>query len=230
LTSKFDLVPPEFLVIPPRVEDRSNEDSGEGGEGQVRMPRLLGPNPDQRAEGQREIERHQERPPRDGGVGHEWARHEDLSMKNPPGLQQTGNNAEADGSRRFGRQRTDTMVFNDTFTISEELAKGMEDYGPDSSGLSHEERDGFIDGSRYFEPVLPIQMPPPATVEDMDHSLEALTSPSHDEEEVDDTDKLHMDSHDEYLNSERPPSPSFDAVHHDSPLQQEAHVTMCVKE
>lgn len=89
LVKYFDLVPLEFLVIPPRMEGRAEP---------VEPPRLMGA----------ALE-----PRRDSVTV--------LRPKSPPGPA----GAARDGSpRKFGRARTDTMVYSEAFSVAEELAKG----------------------------------------------------------------------------------------------------------
>jgi hypothetical protein len=162
LTSRFDLVPAEFLVIPPRLEERSDVDPRSEG---VRMPRLLGPSMDNTMDSQGGTREHFQRQrehlqrQREG-----WPLHSEhggvQKEQSPPGLNGNGS-GRSDSPRRFGRQRTDTMVFSEASAVSEELAKSLEEYASGSSGLHPEERDA----SRYFESILPIQMPPPAAAE-----------------------------------------------------------------
>ncbi|KAL1745600.1 Mob1/phocein [Schizophyllum fasciatum] len=85
LTQKFDLVPAEFLVIPPRAD----------AEAEVEPPRVL--------------------PPR--------SHHEPLGVetgaraRSPPGL------GGSESPRKYGRNRTDTMVFSEAASVAEELSK-----------------------------------------------------------------------------------------------------------
>ena len=110
MTSKFDLVPPEFLVIPPSHPD----DAGQQQE--VEPPRLLGA----------AIDLHREQ--------------EHVSGKEDPNTKQDfvelslESNSEGtsdllrspagpDGQRR--RNRTDTMIFSEAINIAEDLAKAQ---------------------------------------------------------------------------------------------------------
>lgn len=89
LVKYFDLVPLEFLVIPPRMEGRSEP---------VEPPRLMGA----------ALE-----PRRDAVTV--------LRPKSPPG---PAGGARDGSPRKFGRARTDTMVYSEAFSVAEELAKG----------------------------------------------------------------------------------------------------------
>ncbi|KAI5834577.1 Mob1/phocein, partial [Schizophyllum commune Tattone D] len=85
LTQKFDLVPAEFLVIPPRVDP----------EAEVEPPRVLPPR------------QHHEPPTLDMNA----------RARSPPGL------GGSESPRKFGRNRTDTMVFSEAQSIAEELSR-----------------------------------------------------------------------------------------------------------
>ncbi|KAL1712790.1 Mob1/phocein [Schizophyllum commune] len=85
LTQKFDLVPAEFLVIPPRVDP----------EAEVEPPRVLPPR------------QHHEPPTLDVNA----------RERSPPGL------GGAESPRKFGRNRTDTMVFSEAQSVAEELSR-----------------------------------------------------------------------------------------------------------
>lgn len=122
LTSKFDLVPPEFLVIPDRMtrEDPAND---------VEPPRLLAAAVDPQ--------------PRDAGgasgeAGGEFSRENrgrDISglarsYDSQGGLEQPPTadaNAPRNPSPWKGRSRTDTMVYSEAFSVAEELAKANEE-------------------------------------------------------------------------------------------------------
>ncbi|KAI0360559.1 Mob1/phocein [Trametes cingulata] len=105
LVKYFDLVPLEFLVIPPRMEGRMEP---------VEPPRLMGAALEPRKEGGRQ----------DGGAS--WPGAQDGALrtdrgKSPPGpAGQTRN----ESPRKFGRARTDTMVYSEAYSVAEELAKG----------------------------------------------------------------------------------------------------------
>ncbi|KAI8969426.1 Mob1/phocein [Trametes punicea] len=93
LVKYFDLVPLEFLVIPPRMEGRIDP---------VEPPRLMGAS----LEPRRYFE--------GGGLRTDRG-------KSPPGpAGQTRN----ESPRKFGRARTDTMVYSEAYSVAEELAKG----------------------------------------------------------------------------------------------------------
>ncbi|KAI0336836.1 Mob1/phocein [Cubamyces sp. BRFM 1775] len=108
LVKYFDLVPLEFLVIPPRMEGRADP---------VEPPRLMGASLDPRKDAEPSRE--------EGGSGTAWPGQEGSLRadrgKSPPGpAGQTRN----ESPRKFGRARTDTMVYSEAFSVAEELAKG----------------------------------------------------------------------------------------------------------
>ncbi|KAI0646406.1 Mob1/phocein [Trametes meyenii] len=105
LVKYFDLVPLEFLVIPPRMDGRVDP---------VEPPRLMGAALEPRS-----------------GVAHDasWSTSpsapQDASRdprgKSPPG---PAGHTRGESPRKFGRARTDTMVYSEAFSVAEELAKG----------------------------------------------------------------------------------------------------------
>ncbi|KAI0827044.1 Mob1/phocein [Trametes gibbosa] len=105
LVKYFDLVPLEFLVIPPRMEGRPVES--------VAPPRLMGA----------ALEPRRDSGPHEGGGS--WPGSNEGPWrtdrgKSPPGpAGQTRN----ESPRKFGRPRTDTMVYSEAFSVAEELAK-----------------------------------------------------------------------------------------------------------
>ncbi|OJT01698.1 MOB kinase activator-like 4 [Trametes pubescens] len=142
LVKYFDLVPLEFLVIPPRMEGRAEP---------VEPPRLMGA----------ALE-----PRRDSVTV--------LRPKSPPGPA----GVARDGSpRKFGRARTDTMVYSEAFSVAEELAKG------DLSEVDIDreiavERAASVPGvSEPFVPPLGPVVPPPALeAESVIEPLPAVTA------------------------------------------------------
>ncbi|KAH9918752.1 Mob1/phocein [Epithele typhae] len=108
LTSKFELVPAEFLVIPPRLTAMSDDERGAG---PVEPPRLLGAALDPRHNLTR--------------IGspaeHAWVPQARDRASGSPGLAEHG---RTNSPRKFGRSRTDTMVYSEAFSVAEELAKG----------------------------------------------------------------------------------------------------------
>ena len=114
LTTKFDLVPPEFLVIPSRLSsyDGRGDDRREM---DVQPPRLLAAAVDPQGERDRDNLQSQQR------LGPAWEHPPQRSPgRSPPGL---GPEPGRDSPRRFGRNRTDTMVFSEASGVVEELAK-----------------------------------------------------------------------------------------------------------
>ena len=108
LTSKFDLVPPEFLVIPP-----SNAD-GTGSQQEVEPPRLLGAAVDLRR-GQVQAEGKE-----DPDFKHDFV---ELSLEPNDEGDLLRSPAGPDGQRR--RNRTGTMIFSEAVNIAEDLAKAQ---------------------------------------------------------------------------------------------------------
>ena len=114
LTSKFDLVPAEFLVIPPRLSAMGED----GRPDHVEPPRLLGASLDPR--------RNLSSGP---GDDRPWNPSEEHARS---GLGERGTNTSPappaqrrnESPRKFGRNRTDTMVYSEAFSVAEELAKG----------------------------------------------------------------------------------------------------------
>ncbi|KAG2064457.1 Mob1/phocein [Suillus decipiens] len=119
LTSQFDLVPAEFLVIPPSavLPGRKGRDED------VEPPRLLAAavNPPRELEGQNATTAEQSQPP-------------NVREKSPPGLS-SDNPIGTNSPRRLGRNRTDTMVFSEGYHVAEELAKGGDHGVTESSTL-----------------------------------------------------------------------------------------------
>lgn len=121
LTSQFDLVPTEFLVIPPGtvLSGRRGRDED------VEPPRLLAAavNPPREREDQNAPTAEQTQPP-------------NVREKSPPGLSSDSPRG-TDSPRRLGRNRTDTMVFSEAYNAGEELAKGGDQGVTESGGLLH---------------------------------------------------------------------------------------------
>ncbi|TFK41761.1 hypothetical protein BDQ12DRAFT_678445 [Crucibulum laeve] len=130
LTSRFDLVPSEFLVIPPSAVF-SHLDDEHGGRGEDRgherdaePPRLLGAAVDSQAERDHEAERERSRAPQQPLYVPQESR---PKSRSPPGL---GNEDDSGTeSPRRGRNRTDTMVLSDASMIVDELQKLGEEEG-----------------------------------------------------------------------------------------------------
>lgn len=110
LTSLYDLVPAEFLVIPERAIQPDGRSQEEG----VEPPRLLaaGIHPENDIPSDTALAE----PPHSAGSI-------DGRVQNPfhvDGISFIG----TESPRRIGRSRTDTMVFNEAHIVAEELAKG----------------------------------------------------------------------------------------------------------
>ncbi|KAI9063520.1 Mob1/phocein [Trametes sanguinea] len=154
LVKRFELVPLEFLVIPPRMEGRVEA---------VEPPRLMGASLEPRKDADSG---------RAEGSGSPWSAAQEGGFrvdrgKSPPGpAGQTRN----ESPRKFGRARTDTMVYSEAFSVAEELAKG---------DLSEVDIDREIAAERaaaaagttelYVPPV-----PPPVSAEPVVHPEEPL--------------------------------------------------------
>lgn len=121
LTGQFDLVPTEFLVIPPSavLSGRKGRDED------VEPPRLLAAavNPPREQEDQNTHTVEQAQPP-------------NVREKSPPGLS-NDSPIGTDSPRRLGRNRTDTMVFSEAYNVAEELAKGGDHGVSESDALLH---------------------------------------------------------------------------------------------
>ncbi|KAG1867286.1 Mob1/phocein [Suillus subalutaceus] len=121
LTSQFDLVPTEFLVIPSGavLSGRKGRDED------VEPPRLLAAavNPPREREDQNAPTAEQAQPP-------------NVREKSPPGLS-SDSPIGTDSPRRLGRNRTDTMVFSEGYNVAEELAKGGDHGVTESDALLH---------------------------------------------------------------------------------------------
>jgi hypothetical protein len=127
LTSKFDLVPAEFLVIPPSHAD------GAEGQQEVEPPRLLGAALDPH--------RAQEHA---SGKEDPNSKHDFVELPLEPNNDGSSDllrsPAGPDGQRR--RNRTDTMIFSEAVNIAEDLAKAQ--------------TEGELEGSTSFTEVPPI--------------------------------------------------------------------------
>lgn len=166
LTSKFALVPSEFLVIPPRMSIQANpQTEEEDGDGDDSSPEEEGPSdvPDISREDYMNTAR------RISGQERQWLLQPSgiLTGKNrgvsPPGSAGDARNA----SPRKGRSRTDTMVHSEAVNVAEELAKGQ--------GFSEAELDRAIAQER----VLSTEEPLAAETEEQTGVAEASTEEPH---------------------------------------------------
>ena len=127
LTSRFDLVPAEFLVIPPSHADGAERPQ------EVEPPRLLGAAID--------LHRGQEHA---GGKEDPSSKHDFAELSLEPNGEGSSDllrsPAGPDGQRR--RNRTDTMIFSDVVNIAEDLAKAQ--------------TEGGLEGPTSFTEVPPI--------------------------------------------------------------------------
>ncbi|KAI0777794.1 hypothetical protein BD413DRAFT_467342 [Trametes elegans] len=173
LVKYFDLVPLEFLVIPPRMESRADP---------VEPPRLMGAS----------LEPRRDAPQRgEGGAGAPgpWPGAQDGAFrtgrgKSPPG---PAGQARNDSPRKFGRARTDTMVYSEAFSVAEELAKGdlsevdidreiaaeraaaaaaAESYAPETGAAPPVEPPEAEIAGRHIIIVPPQVFPPPQTADE----------------------------------------------------------------
>ncbi|KAI0674420.1 hypothetical protein C8Q78DRAFT_592843 [Trametes maxima] len=106
LVKYFDLVPLEFLVIPPRMDGRVDP---------VEPPRLMGAALDPRSGVSRDT------PWSASSSASQDGTSRDPRGNSPPG---PAGPTRGESPRKFGRARTDTMVYSEAFSVAEELAKG----------------------------------------------------------------------------------------------------------
>ncbi|KAF7969612.1 hypothetical protein HWV62_26859 [Athelia sp. TMB] len=120
LTSKFELVPAEFLVIP-----TPSQGEGRGRDIEVQPPRLLGASVGLRNQVNEQDAGNTASVDMEGHAGAtDWDGKGNERGKSPPGLSGPGPARGNEHSpRRYGRSRTDTMVFSEAFSVAEELAK-----------------------------------------------------------------------------------------------------------
>ncbi|KAF5336472.1 hypothetical protein D9611_006647 [Ephemerocybe angulata] len=115
LSSKFELVPPEFLPIPPEAFNASHDDEDNHDRGPVPAPRLNAAAVEHHAagEGGAGAPHLQAQPSEPNLLSHGLSL--EVPSPSPPGL-------AAENSPRRGRNRTDTMVPSEASSIIEELA------------------------------------------------------------------------------------------------------------
>lgn len=190
LTSKFDLVPSEFLVIPPRLGHLEDPEHS----GEVEPPRLLAAAVDPQRERARDSGRLESRDePGDNlvlSIGRDML-HEGERRGSPL--------SSGDGSRKLGRSRTDTMVFSEAVSIAEDLAR-MEELEQTSVALPPTETEvPSIDSA--VEQVEPAPAEPAA--------VEPSSAPEpEDEQEVQEVvPEPELDSEEEPTEPEEPVSP-----------------------
>ncbi|KAH9896976.1 hypothetical protein C8Q73DRAFT_642862 [Cubamyces lactineus] len=154
LVKYYEIMSLDFLVIPPRVEGRVDP---------VEPPRLMGASLEPRKDAEPSRE--------EGGSGAAWPGAQDGGSradrgKSPPGpAGQTRNQSP----RKFGRARTDTMVYSEAFSVAEELAKG---------DLSEVDIDREIAAERAMAAAIP---QPPYIIPV--HETEPTTAPEAESEE-----------------------------------------------
>ncbi|CDO75005.1 hypothetical protein BN946_scf184965.g7 [Trametes cinnabarina] len=158
LVKYFDLVPLEFLVIPPRMEGRAES---------VEPPRLMGASLEPRKDADSG---------RAEGSGSPWSGTPEGGFrtdrgKSPPGpAGQTRN----ESPRKFGRARTDTMVYSEAFSVAEELAKGDLSEVDIDREIAAERAAAAAGTTELYEPPV---VPPPV-------SSEPANPPSEESEEL----------------------------------------------
>lgn len=163
------MVPAEFLVIPPRLTLNEGNERAEGRRDiDVQPPRLLAAAVDPQRErkqrgGVREAGSSRDEDwdqPRASGSGSGSGSGNDRvkeKSQSPPGLGRPSGN---ESPRKFGRNRTDTMVFSEAFSVVEELSRAEEEAntrGQSGSPENPESRDRAenltLDGA-HPEPIL----------------------------------------------------------------------------
>ncbi|SJL11470.1 uncharacterized protein ARMOST_14874 [Armillaria ostoyae] len=167
LTTKFELVPAEFQVIPPRISDADAE---------VQPPRLLAAGVDRSLEAEA-IHR--------DDVEEDWTTTGGRpKSKSPPGLRD-------ESPRKFGRNRTDTMIHSEAVSVAEELAKEEEAMAPaveilqslSPEPVSVEEQHPPAEAPEE-ESTSPAK-PPPTEIEPEPPAVEAVPLPAPDAIETD---------------------------------------------
>ena len=178
LTSKFDLVPAEFLVIPPRLTAMGDD----GRPDHVEPPRLLGAALDPRRNlssgpGDNHPWNPSEEQARDG-----LAAGEVVTRTSPaPPIQRRN-----PSPRKFGRNRTDTMVYSEAFSVAEELAKGELSEVDIDREIAAERTAAAAEADVPTPAVLvpPRSTTPPPPPEEAEHDERAKGEEAEHEEEV----------------------------------------------
>ncbi|KAK7436033.1 hypothetical protein VKT23_019335 [Stygiomarasmius scandens] len=181
LTSKFDLVPQEFLVIPPRVVGAGDDDDRRGargrqgqGTGDVSPPKLMaaGLGPSSSSELGTTLD-----PPTNTSSL-------DLSALQPDNRAKStspGPGSGGESPRKMGRNRTDTMVFSDAHSFVEELARASSGAGPKSEPEPAQKSSSVVEPTdseteKIEEPTPEVEVEAPAPVsETTSHEEEAIT-------------------------------------------------------
>ncbi|KAI0944788.1 hypothetical protein AcW1_001641 [Taiwanofungus camphoratus] len=107
LTARFDLVPPEFLVIPPSITGREKE---------AEPPRLLAAALDPLREREREREEY-------FGTSGDAREAQDEFQRGMGLFDGVNTNRREPSPRKVGRSRTDTMVYSEAASVMEELGR-----------------------------------------------------------------------------------------------------------
>ncbi|KAG7448373.1 Mob1/phocein [Guyanagaster necrorhizus] len=166
LTTKFELVPAEFQVIPPRISDADAE---------VQPPRLMAAGVDRSLEAEA-IHR--------DDVEEDWITTGGRPKSNsPPGLRN-------ESPRKIGRNRTDTMIYTEAVIVAEELAKEEEAIAPPAERLQslspeavHVEEQQSLAEAPTEESMSPAKPSPPETKPEPP-SVEAVPLPAPDAAEA----------------------------------------------
>ncbi|KAK7437485.1 hypothetical protein VKT23_018557 [Stygiomarasmius scandens] len=179
LTSKFDLVPQEFLVIPPRVVGAGDDDDRRGargrqgqGTGDVSPPKLMaaGLGPSSSSELGTTLD-----PPTNTSSL-------DLSALQPDNRAKStspGPGSGGESPRKMGRNRTDTMVFSDAHSFVEELARASSGAGPKSEPDPAQNSSSVVEPTdseteKIEEPTPEVEAPAPVS-ETTSQEEEAIT-------------------------------------------------------
>ncbi|GJE86628.1 Mob1/phocein family-like protein [Phanerochaete sordida] len=205
LTSKFGLVPTEFLVIPPRMsihtQPRSEQDEGEGEEG---SPEDEGPSdvPDISREDYMNTAR------RISNQERQWLQPSGILTRergvSPPGPAGDARNP----SPRKGRSRTDTMVHSEAVNVAEELARGQ--------GFSDVELDSAIAQERILSTEEPLAAPIEIPIAEAPHE-EPPEQP-----EAEEAEETHVTKASEPSAEETHPEPSEPAPAEPAPSESPA--------
>lgn len=167
LTTKFELVPAEFQVIPPRISDADAE---------VQPPRLLAAGVDRSLEAEA-IHR--------DDVEEDWTTTGGRpKSESPPGLRN-------ESPRKFGRNRTDTMIHSEAVSVAEELAKEeeamvpaveiLQSLSPEPVSVEEQHPPAETPEAESMSPA----KPPPTEIEPEPPAGEAVPLPAPDAIEID---------------------------------------------
>ena len=140
----FDLVPPDFVVIPfPLTHTEGQEDVSRDMD--VQPPRLLGASILPRPTG--DDARQPILDPPDDDWEHAKARENSSS---PPGLDHHHQSGD-ESPRKVGRNRTDTMIYNDPAFVTDAMSKFYSKYDSDAAIADLSESDNLADTEALTE-------------------------------------------------------------------------------